>query len=294
MKCEFTLLISADHLSTEVQKNISRQSSTNESTGISETIATTNLPAVLEPFPYLNISGLSVNEKVALSERLLQESLTLRLAFTSLVSDTEASLLQRKINAIEIQEELKSSNFLHHETVAGVDSVEEVLGCLGEYWGVCDHSILEYIILKLGTHKERENLKKYQQSLAEFAGRRVFECPVWMFGASLGEAEVAVTVKRMDEKTILYDTTLSQVNIFSAILKREMDVDGSDMRLIAYKKDGSSLELEFGMLASLAGSIFPLSSEKKEKLVSLGVWLVSCDDYIFQQQLQVSTVLDSL
>jgi hypothetical protein len=212
----------------------------------------------------------------------------MRLALASLVSDTETSLMQQKINVTEIHDKLRSSNFLHFETVAETDSIGEIFGNLADYWGICDCSILEHLITKHGTHKDRENLDQYQQNLAEFAGRRVFECPVRMFGASLGEDEVAVTVKRVDSRTILYDTTLNQVRIFSSILKREMDIDGSDMRLVSYQKDGDSLELEFALLASLADAVFPLSSEKKNEMVSLGVWLMTCGDYVFQQTPEVS------
>lgn len=261
-----------------------------ESTGSHEENVSTNLPAILEPFPCLNTSGLSATEKVALSERLLQESLTLRLAFASLVSNTEASLIQQEISITEVQDKLKDSKFLHHEALAGVSSIEQVFGCLGEYWGVCDYTILEHLILKFGTHKDRESLDKYQQTFAEFAGRRIFECPVRMFGMSLGGEEVGVTVKRMDDRTILYDTSLNHVRTFSSVLKRVLDVDSSDLRLITYQRDGNSLELEFGILVSLADTVFPLSSEKKEELISLGVWLVSCEDYVFQQQLHVSFI----
>ena len=267
------------------------QSEANESTGPPETNTSRNLPAALDPFPCLNTSGLSANEKVALYERLLHESLTLRLAFASLVSNAETSLIQQEISITEVHDKLKDSKYSHHKAIAEVSSIEEVFGSLGEYWGVCDYTILEHLILKFGTYTDRECLNKYQETFVEFAARRVFECPARMFGTSLGEEEVAVTVKRMDERTILYDTTLNHVRTFSSVLKRVLDIDGSDMRLITYHKDGNSLELEFGMLVSMAETAFPLSTEKKEELVSLGVWLVSCGDCVFQQQLYVSWCL---
>lgn len=261
------------------------ESSTNDET---EADIPTTPPAPLQPFPCINTSGLSSDERSALSERLLQESLMIRLEFTSLVSATEASFLQRDVTSTMICNELKSSNLLHYKTVAGFESVGAAMGCLGDYWGVSEHSILEHLLLKLGTHEDCEGLEKYHQDLAEFARRRLFECPVGMFGASLGEAEIALTVKRLDTKTILYDTALNQVQIFSAILKKQMDIDSSELRLMSYQRDGNSLELQFGLLASLADTVFPFSSEKKEKLVSLGVWLLSCGDYTFQHKPQVS------
>lgn len=273
---------------------IDRSDHEEEASQLSSTDEDTNVfmkpPAPLEPFPYLNTSGMSVNERNALSERLLQESLMIRLAFASLVEETKASFLERGINSTKIHDELKSSNFVHYKTVTAVESVEAVVGFLSEYWGFNDYSILEYLILKLGVHDDRESLDKYKQNLAEFARRRLFECPVRMFGLSLGGEEIGVTVKRVDKKTILYDTTLNQIQIFSTILKKEMDIDGSEMRLICYQKEEGSLELQFGVLSSSAKAVFPLSSEKKEKLASLGVWLVSCGEHIFQQELQVSTL----
>lgn len=245
-----------------------------------------------EPFPCLKTSGLSPNEINAHFEHLLEESMAIRLAFTSLVSESEASLLRREIDGTNIHDEL---TVFHHKMLSGpAESTVAVFGFLREYWGFSDYVVLEHIILKLGTPEDRERLEKYQQSLAEFSQRRVFECPVGMFGMSVGESEESVTVKRADKKTILYDTSLNQVKIFSSIFKKEIDVDDGDMRLIGYQREGESLELKFGVLSSSAETIFPLSSEKSEKLVSLGVWFVSCGEYTFQQEQQVTVELEWL
>ena len=237
------------------------------------------------PFPYLKTSGLSFKEKDELYERLLQESMTIRLAFASLVSNTVMSLMTQDISSSKIHDELKSSRLNHYRTVAGIESIGMALGNLGEYWGFSDNSLLEQIILKLGSSEDKQNLENYRQSLAEFAQRRIFECPTGMFGPSLGQSEELVTVKRKDQSTILNDMSLNQVQIISAILKSEMGVEPSDMRLVSYHKEEHmvSLELIFCMLALAAETLFPLTGEKEERMASLGVWHISCGEYIFQQ-----------
>lgn len=242
-------------------------------------------PKAQDPFPYLKTSGLSTKEKDELFERLLQESMTIRLAFASLVSNTVMSLMTQDIGSSKIHDELKSSRLNHYRTVAGVESVGMALGNLGEYWGFSDNSLLEQIILKLGTSGDKQDLERYRQGLAEFAQRRIFECPSGMFGPSLGQSEELVTVKRRDQSTILNDMSLNQVQILSAIIKSEMGVAPSDMRLVSYHKEEHmvSLELIFCILGLAADSLFPLSGEKEERMTSLGVWHVSCGEYIFQQ-----------
>lgn len=259
--------------------------SSSSSTSSTEESALISNFQIENPFPYLKTSGLSIKEKDELFERLLLESMTIRLAFASLVSNTVISLMTQDISSSKIHDELKSSKLNHYKTVAGVESVGMALGNLGEYWGFSDNSLLEQIILKLGTSEDKQSLEKYRQGLAEFAQRRIFECPTGMFGPSLGQSEELVTVKRKDQSTILNDMSLNQVQIISAILKSEMGVEPSDMRLVSYHKQEHmvSLELIFCMLALAAESLFPLSGEKEERMASLGVWHVSCGEYIFQR-----------
>ena len=91
-------------------------------------------------------------------------------------------------------------------------------------------------------------------------------------------------VKWTDTKTILYDLSLNQVEIFASIFCKELDIDDCDVRLMQCQISDRSLVLSFGVLSSAVASCFPLSDEKKEKLVSLGVWRLDCEDYTFQHQ----------
>ena len=202
----------------------------------------------------------------------------------------EVSLLKNGISGSKIQELLLSSDSSAHYGAAldGVENLTAALGILRESWNFIDYGLLEEIITNLGSYKDREHLDGYRKSLAEFAKRRIFECPRGLFGTSLGKAEVLVTIKRVDKVTILYDTTLNQVQIFSVLLKEQLGANSFELRLVDHHKVEDSLELKFAMPSALVEKAFPLSSEKREKLVSLGVWVVSCGDYIFRHEEHVS------
>ncbi len=161
------------------------------------------------------------------------------------------------------------------------------MGMLNEYWNFCDYTILEHIISRLGTHEDRASLEKYKQSLADYTQRKAFECPRGILGVSIGENEEMLTIKTMDKRTLLHDITLNQVLILSAIFKKELDIDDSNMRLVGHQRDNRSLVLSYGVLTPVANVIFPLPTNKKDKLISLGVWFIKCQEYIFEQEHQV-------
>lgn len=252
-----------------------------EGSATDNSITTTTSSAPREPFPYLNTSGLSAKEKEILFEKLLEESVRIRLSFISLLADTEASLRNRRIQTSKIHEDLKSSDLHPHNRIAGLTTIQAIMGQLKEYLNFLDFGLLERIVQKFGTQGDHAGLHAYKQRLAEFAQQRVFECPEGMFGnACVGDDEEVVKVRGIDTKTSLHDLTLSQVQMFASILRRELDCD---LRLTSCRREEGSLELGFGVLSSAARSVFPLSEERRRKLVSLGVWQVTCGDYIFRE-----------
>lgn len=248
----------------------------------------------LEPFPHLRTSGLSTKEKESLLERLLQESAVIRLAFANLMTTTEVSLISQDIDGEKVQNELIFGNFKHHRSYLEEKEIKHasmVMGKLSEYWNFCDYVILEHIISRLGTHEDRMLLEEYKRNLAQFAQRRAFECPQGILGISVGENEEILVIKNQDKRTLIHDITLNQILILSAILKKELNIEDSDMRLISYQKEEKSLVLSFGVLKPVADTIFPLHESKKEKLISLGVWYVKCrGNEFFEQESHVSFI----
>lgn len=247
---------------------------------------TTVISPVVEPFLFLNTSGLSASEKDELFGRLLEESIAIRLSFVLLQSDIEISLISRNIEALRIYEEMKSANIHYHERITGLVDIPAMMGKLREYLSFFDYSLLEFIVQKFGTSEDQTNLDAYKQSLAEFSQRRIFECPEGIFSNGFINEEKEATVHWIDAKTILYDLTLSQIQTFTSNLCRELDLHDSDMRLVKCMKSEQGLELRFGILSSAATECFPLpeSGDKKEHLVSLGVWKIECGDYTFEHK----------
>lgn len=242
------------------------------------------------PFPHVMTSGMSAKEKDTLFERLLEESSEIRLAFTTLVSSTAMSLLERNevISGETICDYLKFLNLPHFDFTARLQSAIEIMGNLNEFWSFLDYYLLELIIQKFGTPTDRDNLKSYKHSLAEYSRRRLFECPA-NFSSPLKENEKALILKRKDRRTFLSDLTLNEVQIFLGILKKHIDVNECDLRLISYERDGDSLELQFAILSEVSTNLFPLSEEKKDKLEYLDIWYLECEDNYYEKDFPVST-----
>ena len=231
---------------------------------------------------------MSTKEKDALFERLLQESSEIRLAFTMLVSNITMSLLSsEEVDVTCIHDHLKSLDLQHYKVLAGLYSTGEAMGNLNEYWSFLDYGLLEHITQKFGSPTDRESLDKYKESLADYSRRRLFQCPS-NFGPPAKENEKTLVLKRKDRRTFLSDLTLNEVQIFSSIFKKSMDVDDCAMRLISYERDDQSLELSFAILSSVSADLFPLSEEKKEKLDYLDVWLLECEEDSIVRERQVS------
>lgn len=221
---------------------------------------------------------------------MMEESISIRLSFISLVSDTEISLMSQNIEAVHIYNELKSMNFHHLDNIDAVD-VKTTMGQLREYWNFIDCRSLKVIIQKFGTHTDQELLDRYQQSLAEFSQRRIFECPEGIFGnVSLNRDESELIVKWSESRTRLCDLTLDQVCTFVSSLRKELEFDESDVRLMKCQRSDQSLEMRFGIHSSVASYSFPLPDSKEERLASLGVWQMVCNNYMFEHQ-QVCIIL---
>ena len=245
--------------------------------------------AIREPFPLLSTSGLSIKEKDSLLEKLMMESMEIRLKFASLVSSITISFLSRDIDVSELTNELKSFGSLISESVSSIGSVGEAMGMLNECWDFNEYSLLEHLILKFGTSEDHESMEDYKENLGEFSRRRLFECPEGIFGNSENESEETVIMKRLEKGVTPYDVKLKDVQEISSSFRKQMGIRDCDLRLRGVGREDQSLVLTFSVTSSIAAMIFPLLQDKKEMLFSKGIWHVTCGEHVFQQENRVSS-----
>ena len=247
---------------------------------------------VRDPFPYLVTSGFSLDEKNALLERLMLESMDIRYKFGRLSSDVQMSLQARNVSINDISDVVKIVHPRYHDNIFKhqATDVSTAMGLLNDSWNFYFYGTLEYMVVKLGTAGDQVTLRVYKRSLDEYSKRRLFECPDGILGGSKREDEEDMVVKKANYDTSVYDTTLGDVRHVVSKLQMVMGVEELEVRLVSTGIEDHHLLLFFAVNSSLRHSqaIFPLSHERKERLMADGIWHVSCGDFIFQRKPQVS------
>lgn len=249
-------------------------------------------PAVVQsPFPYLITSGLSAGEKESLLERLMIESADIRLKFCTLASNFHGSLLLRNVDTTKLNDEVRNFHPYYYERIYKyrATDITTAMGLLHNNLNFHFYDVLSHVITKLGTVDDKQALLSYQNTHAEFSKRRLFECPTGVFGGSRWEHEEEMIVKKLNRNKSINDVTLADLSVFVEQLRKEVKVDEFSMRLLGVAVEEGSTLLYFALDMSLVNSdaTFPLSHELKLRLIDMGVWHVSCGEFIFQHKPKV-------
>ena len=100
---------------------------------------------------------------------------------------------------------------------------------VSEYCSFFNYHIIELIINKLGTEKDKENLAKYKEEFAEYGRRHIFECPSEVCERSDHCADMFVALDKN------YDNcTVRNLDLFVINLRKTLKVSsGSGLNFIA-------------------------------------------------------------
>ena len=237
---------------------------------------------------------ISEEEKERLEQKLYDESKDMIHKFQKLFSATIKSLKKRKVTvkrllnhvrclvALEpVQEMSNLGKFECEIRNTNLKTIDDVMAKVGEYSSFFNYEILQNIIDHVGAKKDRENLATYLREFAEYAKRKVYECPCEVGQLNeTGRSNVFVTLDRS------YDTfTVSCLKDFERELAKILNVS-SDV-VVLYRIAPGNLRLIFQIPLSIQKTIFPLSSEQEVALTKLGVVRLSCGECHFTNDSEV-------
>ena len=241
---------------------------------------------------------MSKEEKEKLHQRLYAESMDITFKFQELFSSTVLSLKELNTSPQTLYTHLVclgSVKPAYHDPKQPVlrsyfpqlrtaERIEEAMGIIGDYCSFFNFRIIELIIDKLGTTKDKANLTKYKKDFSDYARRHVYECPSELGAMSDGNAELFMT---LDET---YDNyTVSSLQLFVRKLAEILKLS-SDAALKLCKIKLGSLKLTFQLSVFVKDNIFPLSVDQKRALAGLGVVRLSCEDYHFTNEVRSYTL----
>ena len=246
-------------------------------------------------FPLLDqVVKISKEEKEHLKQRLYSESVNIIHKFQELFSATIKSLKKRKIPVIELLNYIRNlvaikpvyegseQGQLQCE-LSKATTVDDVMSIVHVYSSFFNHRMLKNIIDYAGGKKNRKYLDAYLQEFAEYAKRKVYECPREV--GQLNEAGRSNIFVTLDES---YDNcTVCCLKNFQRELAKILNIP-SDVVVLCRIAPGS-LQLIFQIPLEIQKAIFPLSSEQELALVKLlvGVDQLSCGEYHFTKDSEV-------
>ena len=233
---------------------------------------------------------ISEEEKELLKQRLYSESVNIMYKFQKLFSATIKSLKERKVAVKELLNHigcLVAIEPVYEDSKLGqlrcelpnVETIDDVMAIVREYSSFFNYQNLQNIIDNLGGEEDRKNLATYLQEFAEYAKRKVYECPCEVGQLNeAGRSNMFVTLDKGYDKC-----TVSCLKDFERKLAEILNVSSVVLCRIA----PGSLQLIFQIPLAIQKTIFSLSSEQERALAKLGVAQLSCAEYSFTNDSEV-------
>ena len=236
---------------------------------------------------------ISEEEKERLKQRLYAESEDMMYKFQQLFSATIISLKKRKVTVKELLNHigcLVAIEPVYEDSKLGqlrcelpkAETIDDVMSIVREYSSFFNYRMLKNIIDHIGGEEDRKNLAAYLQEFAEYAKRKVYECPCEV--GQLNEARRSNMFVTLDKS---YDNcTVSSLKNFERELAKILNIP-SDVVVVLCRMAPGSLRMIFQIPLSIQKTIFPLSSEQERALAKLGVAQLSCGEYYFANDSEV-------
>ena len=242
-------------------------------------------------FPYLNLSGLTSEQRQELKIRLQIDSQKIMIRFQELVSATIESLIRRNVPQKKLFSHVMTLRafdpvfkepqvplFRHRfEELKAANTIYDIFQVLNDYFSFFNYQLIEHIIKALGAKKDKARLRKYKEDFIRYAERRIFECPP-EFGP-VSDADHADIFVKVDSH--YDDCTVGQIERFRHKLSEILQVfSQGSLRLC--RVDKGCFQLRFQVPAFVQQEIFPLSREQEEALAAESIIMLICGEYMFQ------------
>ena len=229
-------------------------------------------------------------EKERLEQRLYDESVSMMYKFQKLFSATVKSLKERNVTVNELSNHIGCLHALKPafkyskrgclgSELPKADNIDDIMKIVRDYSSFFNYNMLENIIENLGGEQDRTNLANYLEEFAEYAERKVFECPREL--GTMNEDGCANVFVTLDES--YDDCTISSLNSFKRDLQSILKIP-SDVVMTLCRLEPGSLRLTFQIPLFMQQSIFPLSDDQEAVLTKRGVMQLSCGNYQFTKQ----------
>ena len=247
------------------------------------------IPSV-SSFPYLDLSGLSHEQKQELRGRLQFESHQIMIRFQELVSATIKSFIQQNISQEKLLSHVMTLGAFGHvfkeplvpvlchrfKELKAADTIYGMFLVLNDYFSFFNYQLIEHMIKELGTEEDKARLQQYEEHFNEYAMRKIFEC-LPEFGP-ISDADHADVFVKVDSHYENY--TVAEIVGFRQKLSEVLRVS-SQGALRLCRIDKGCFQLMFQVPSFVQEEIFPLSREQERALATVGVIKLTCGRYQF-------------
>ena len=237
--------------------------------------------------------SLTPEKKLQLQEQVSSGSQDMKFQFQDLFASTRASLRQRNVPVAELIEHLdclgsikptyKDTNLpaLRQQLpkLENAKTADDIMSVIKNYCSFFNYRMVEHIINKFGTEKDKDSLTCYKEEFKTYAECCVISCPM----------EVCTTEDDNHSKMFVViddsfeNCTPSHLHIFIGHIRKVLKLSSQTV-LNLYNIDPGSIKLTFGMSTLVQRLTFPLSCQQEYELESLGVMQLSCEGYKYISQ----------
>ena len=158
--------------------------------------------------------------------------------------------------------------------LANAETVDAAMLVVNDYCSFFNYHMLEHIITKFGTKHDIKSLASYKEVFNRFSRCCITQCPSEIGKIiQVGFAELIVT---LDDS--FNNCTVNHLTVFIGSLQMILNIPSSvALRLCNLE----SSKLTFQIPHIFQRAIFPLSSEQKARLCSIGIVQICCEEYQF-------------
>ena len=264
-------------------------SNTSTASGMNIEVAKFNVLSTQPSFQQLRSS-----EQEELKEMLDEDVRKMKRLFGSLVTQTRDSVEERipvrnfagsilSLGAYEPAPEERDRSLLdeHRQEINRATTISEIFNILCAYWNYLSYEVLEYIIEHYGTSDDTERLKSYDEEVAKFCERRIFELALPTSGNGADNALSPRQEKFVVKLNVREDITCEEVRQIRGRIARILYVKLAT--LIIDRVDAGCVQLTFLIPKFVAQEIFPFSEEQTSALSrDASVIRLVCGDYVFK------------
>ena len=239
-------------------------------------------------YHYLDTKGLTELELNNLQGRLTNEYKHITSRYSTLYRDIHSSLSKRGVSPKQLAGVLiglsafavrrsHSKKPLLEDCLDEIEHAEDnqaVFKILHPYGSFFDCHVIKHIVnSELCTTDDKQKLQEYLSELDAYCQRNIFECPHY---SSTDQKFTSLVVKVDDIVTTKF--TMKALHAFCAKIAETLTINEHTLRLCSVEE--GCFQLKCQIPPFIKQEIFPLSHHQEERLKSLQVLRLTCDDAV--------------